>query len=143
MLDPEEVAELERLPSPLIASTRDGRIAYMNQAACDLLGWDPADCVGQPLTLLMPARMHRAHLAGIQRYMRTHESRLLGRPVRVPALRKDGREVEVELLLRMFRRPDGSDLVVAALRDVVTDADVGRDVLRLETRLQRRAYELV
>lgn len=143
MLREEERALFEDFEGAIVASDATSCIAYMNGAAAALFRRDPAGLVGQPLTVLMPRRMHEAHRAGFRRYLATHRSRLLGRPVRVPALRGDGTQIEIELMLRMFRRPDGTDLIVASLRDVTAGPPAGRDVLELETRLQRRTYELI
>lgn len=142
MLPPAEAEVLERAGGAVVAAEATGRIAYFSTGAEAMFGRRAADVVGQPLTLLMPPRMHAAHRAGIQRYLRTHESRLLGRPVRVPALRADGTEFEVDLQLRMFRRPDGSDLIIAALQEARPGARPP-DLLEIESGLQRRAYDLV
>lgn len=143
MLFPHERALVDGLQGPVIAADAEGRIDHLNAAAEALFRWPPGALVGQPLTVLMPARMRDAHRQGFERWRRTGTSRLLGRPVRVPALRGDGTEVDIELTLRMFRRPDGSDLVVAVLREAALAGPPPKDVVELETRLQRRAYQLV
>src|SRR5205823_3247060 len=51
------------------------------------------------------------------RYFATHRARLIGRSVRLPAQRRDGFEVEIELTLSVLSG-DGRDLVVGVLRDL-------------------------
>lgn len=140
---PDEAALLESVEGPVVASDETGTIAYLNAPAQNLFGWLLDDVVGKPLTVLMPARMHTAHRAGIRRYLETRRSHLLGKAVRVPAVRSDGEEFEIELTLRMFRRPDGSDLIVALVHKVAPGEPAKPNVLQLETQLMRRAYELV
>jgi len=107
---------LDTFPDSVVAADREGRIRYANAAVEGLLGWRAADLAGAPLTSLMPQRMHAKHLAGFEKYLSSGTSRLEGRAVRVPALRRDGTEVEVELTLTF---PGGTDaLVVASLRDL-------------------------
>ena len=74
--------------------------------------------------------------------MRTGESRLQGGTVRVPARRRDGTEQEIDLTIRVFRRPDGSKLVSAGLSVApLGKAPPGLKVI--EDALTRRLYELV
>lgn len=140
-MDPEEARILDEAPGALIASDDEGRIAHANAAARALFKW-PRDPVGMPLTDLMPARMRSRHLAGFDRYKATHESRLLGRPVRVPALLASGEELEIELTLRTFHRPDSSYLTIADVRHALASPSAP-DLVVLESKFERRMYELV
>ena len=143
MLPKEEAMLLDEVGLSLIATTPEGRIAYVSPKAAALLGWLPEECEGLGLPMLMPARMRQRHQEGFHRYQTTHQSRLMGKTVRVPALRKDGREIEIDLTLRMFRRPDGTELIVANLEPAADSERVSQGVIELETRLQRRAYMLI
>ncbi|HWB70739.1 MAG TPA: PAS domain S-box protein, partial [Egibacteraceae bacterium] len=116
---------LEALTDAVVAADEWNRIVYANRAAEALLGWQADELTGRPLTAIMPPRLREAHLAGFSRWVATHESRIMGRPLRVPALRRDGTEVDIELNLGSVRLADGADLVVASLRDL-------RDRLELE-----------
>lgn len=127
----------------IVSADAAGRIQLMNRAAEALLGWSSADAEGKPLTILMPPRMRARHEAGIHRYVRTHESRLLGKPVRVPAMRRDGSEIDVDLTLRVFRRPDGTELVVGTMVPASASAGTPPGLIEIETKLQKRAYQLI
>ncbi|MCA1829215.1 MAG: GAF domain-containing protein [Myxococcales bacterium] len=109
---------LDALADGVIITGRAGRVAYANRAAEKLFAWGRGELVGQPLTVLMPPRMHPLHQSGFNRYMATGEQRIMGRPVRVAAQRKDGGEFEVELTLSTFPGPANEKLVVAAIRDL-------------------------
>ena len=79
-----------------IVTVRDnGLISFATPAACHLSGWD-ASLVGMPWTAIIPHRLQGRHHAGFDRYVRTGESRLAGSTVRVPALRSDGAEQEID-----------------------------------------------
>ena len=143
MTSEEERALLSAFPGAIIASDASGRIVFLNPAAERLLGWPTEAAAGRPLSILMPVRMRARHEAGIRRYLETHESRLLGKPVRVPALRMDGTELDVDLMLRLFRRPDGSDFIVATMGAADAEAPAPAGLIELETKLQKRMYQLV
>jgi PAS domain S-box-containing protein len=108
---------LDVLNDPVLASDEDGRIHYVNAAAERLLGWPAHELIGKPLTTIMPPRLRAAHEAGFRRYMTTHRARIIGRPIRVPALHRDGFEIEVELTLSALPGPGGTP-VIAVLRDL-------------------------
>jgi PAS domain S-box-containing protein len=105
---------LDALADAVVVADRAGKIVHLNPAAEDLLGWRAGEVVARPLTILMPARLQAAHLAAFDRYVTTGTSRIMGRPIRVAALHKDGRELDIDLTLSEL--PTG--LIVAAMRDL-------------------------
>ena len=109
---------LDQLHDAVVVADDQNHIAYVNAATEALLGWPTGGLVGQRLTAIIPERLHEAHVSGYTRYQVTGQPRLLGRPVRVPALRHDGSEVDVELLIE--RLPEaGRQMFVALLHPVV------------------------
>lgn len=118
-------AVLRSFPDAAIASDITGRISYANVTAERLLGWPVADLVGKPLASIIPPRLRAAHQAGFERFVSTRIPMLMGRTVRVPALRVDGREVEVDLTLTCVPIA-GGEMFVASLREV-------REPVALET----------
>ncbi|MCU1282937.1 MAG: putative Hybrid sensor histidine kinase, partial [bacterium] len=122
-------AAYDGLADAIIATDDGGRVVYANPAAHALLGWPPAQLIGRPLTDLMPPRMRPAHHAGFHRYMSTGQAHLMGRPVRVPALRHDGVEIDVELTLSPLPVAGGGARVVASLRDLRDRVELERQVL--------------
>ncbi len=106
---------LDRLHGAVVVADDQNTIAYVNAATEQLLGWSTGTLVGQRLTALIPERLHEAHLAGYTRYQVTRRPRLIGKPVLVPARRRDGSEVEVELTLDAFSPEGGRQMFVALL----------------------------
>lgn len=139
-MDATELDLLDTIEGPLVAVSDDGLIAHANAGALDLLGYD--DLVGRPLLTIIPARLRLRHQEGFLRYLSTGESRLQGSTVRVPALLADSSEQMVDLTIRVYRRPDGTKLAVAAM----TASPLGKPPpgLRvLEDALAKRLYELI
>jgi PAS domain S-box-containing protein len=116
------------LPDAVIAADEHGTISFANVAATRLLGWTTDELVGQPLTKIMPPRMHAAHEAGLRRYTSTHHSRIMGRPIRVPALRRDGTEVDIELTLGSARTAEGQEIIIGTLRDLSDRVELERQL---------------
>jgi two-component system CheB/CheR fusion protein len=108
---------LEGFTEAVVAATRHGQIVYLNHAAERLLGWSAEALIGLPLTALMPTPLHAAQNEVFARAMATREAHLLGRPVRIPAQRRDGTEIDVELCLSTMPGDNGEELLIASLRD--------------------------
>jgi PAS domain S-box-containing protein len=126
-------AVLDSLADAIVVGDLEDRIVHVNPAAERLLGWTCHEARGESLKILMPARMHDAHDRGFRRFVATGEGRILGRAVRVPALRKDGTEIEIELALSTFRFGDGPTSIIATIRDLA-------DRVELERHLQISKY---
>lgn len=138
MLSPAESDLLVAERDAVVAVDGDGTLVFANAAALVLLGH--TDLLGRPLETIIPDRLRAAHRVGFARYRDTGRSRLRGRTLRVPALRGDGTECEVDLTLRFFRRPDETLLAVGALRrEQVGAPPVG--LVRIEEVLRARDYQ--
>ena len=111
----------------VVAEVATGQVTLWNPAAARLFGWSAAEMEGKSLEVIIPPRFQERHRAGMERYRRTGHGNIIdaGSPVLVPAVRRDGSEIEVELMLS----PIGEDHVVAILRDV-TDRQRREEELR-------------
>lgn len=107
----------EGAPDAIVEMGDDGRISFFNRAAERLFGYAKDEVLGQDVAMLMPKPMRPIHTQARERYFRTGESRLKGRTLELPALRKDGQEIVVELTLSYAEGPQGRR-VTAILRDV-------------------------
>lgn len=107
-----EVSEQE-----FIAVDDTDQIVAVGQDVCDLLGYqEPNQLVGRRLVAIIPHRYHQAHLAGFTLHLSTGRSPLLDRPVIVPALRRDGTEISVELVVEARQISAGRRLFIAHMR---------------------------
>ena len=96
----------DEMPWTLVAD-QDNRIQFAGEEAAALLGWSPEALAGRRVTTLVPAELREAHLVGFTRYQLTRAPVLMGRPVAVEAMRRDGTTVAVTLLLRELPTRDG------------------------------------
>ncbi|HET7488100.1 MAG TPA: SpoIIE family protein phosphatase [Acidimicrobiales bacterium] len=108
---------VDDLAEAVVAADAHGTFSFVNRAAERLLGRKRQELLGQPLTEVIPERFRKRHLDGFHRYLATGTGGLFGKPVRLPALRGDGTEVPVELLLSDLE-VGGARALVGFLRDV-------------------------
>jgi PAS domain S-box-containing protein len=103
----------------LIASDEGSQILAISPEAAALLGYDdPTELLGKRIVAIIPERYRQAHVAGFTMYLLVGRRALIGRPVLVPALRRDGSEVDVEMQVDEHRVGEGRSLVVAEIRPV-------------------------
>ena len=62
---------LETAHDAVIRMDDNGTIQFANPATTRIFGYDPAELVGQPLTVLMPEFMRELHDRGFRRYLAT------------------------------------------------------------------------
>jgi PAS domain S-box-containing protein len=110
---------VRRSPGATVAADDEGRMLAVSPHALEILRYDDAaDLVGRRLVQLIPERYRQAHLAGFTMHLLTGRAPLIGHAVVVPALRRDGSEVEVELTIGVHRSADGRSVFVADLAEV-------------------------
>jgi PAS domain S-box-containing protein len=102
----------------VLAADDSNQILAASRAALDILGYDDADAlVGKRIVSIIPERFRQAHIAGFTMYSLNGRDPLLGRPVVVPALRRDGTETMVELVINSQPAANGHEVFVALLRE--------------------------
>ena len=125
---------LETALDAVVAIRTDGTVAAWNNLAEQIFGWREDQVVGAPLVdLIIPARHREAHCAGLARYIRTGEAKILNRRIEISAVDRAGREFPVELSITTSSF-DGEILFVGFLRDITARREA-------EARLQRQARE--
>lgn len=108
----------ESVNDAVISADGQSRILFWNSAAERVFGWSEEEALGRPLTMLMPERYRRAHLAGMSRLTETGEARVLGRAtVELEGLHRDGYEFPVELSLGSWHS-EGHVFYTGVVRDI-------------------------
>jgi diguanylate cyclase (GGDEF)-like protein/PAS domain S-box-containing protein len=116
----------------VVCATGDGTITFWNRGAENLFGYSPGEAVGRRLDIIIPAQLQAAHRFGMLRVQQGGEPKLVGRSVEVPARRKDGSQISIEMSLALWR--DGEELVAGA---IIRDVSERR---RTEERLKELAH---
>ncbi|GAA2894858.1 ATP-binding protein [Streptomyces mexicanus] len=120
-------SRLQASSTPTIAADDGNRIIAANPAASELLGWRPGELVGRRITVIVPEHLRERHVAAFTSLLLTGQSHILGRPVTVPALHRDGSLVEIGLLIQTQEASDGRSVFVARLSEPERqDRDVHR-----------------
>lgn len=120
---PDQQDELERLMMEgnmcaRVVMNEAGIVTAFNQTAEELLGYRKSEIIGASMSeLIMPERHRKVHAHGLQRFLASGESRIIGRRVEIDALHKDGFEIPVELTVNAAMTSKGY-LFAAEIRDL-------------------------
>lgn len=123
----------------VVADARTGRIVLWNPAASKIFGYSRTEALGLFVEVLIPQHLRERHRVGLARYRESGTGRYLGSdtPLDLPALRKGGEEIRVELSLSAIgpveHEPQGGHYALAIIRDVT-------ERKRMEERLAYLAY---
>ncbi|MEP6957809.1 MAG: PAS domain S-box protein [Nitrospirota bacterium] len=90
---------VQTAPDGIVLANGEGKIVSWNSAAERLFGYTEREILGQPLTIIMPARYREDHQRRLEGFKATGQSPLTGRTVEFHGLRKDGSEFPIEVSL--------------------------------------------
>jgi two-component system NtrC family sensor kinase len=111
-------AILEASADAIVSMDQEGKIVEFNRAAEDMFGYRRADVIGKSMAgLLIPPALRDRHRQGLERYLATGESHILGKRVELTAMRADGTEFPIELTVTRILA-EGPQAFSASIHDL-------------------------
>ena len=108
---------VETASDAVISLDESGAILLANPATTRVFGYDPAELIGKPLTILMPELLRKLHEAGFKRYLATGQRHINWQGTELIGLRKNGKEFPVEVSFGELIK-DGHRIFTGFLRDI-------------------------
>jgi PAS domain S-box-containing protein len=108
---------VEAAPTATVMVTPDGQIALVNAAAERLFRYSRSELLDRPVEMLLPERYRQNHSVLRSKFFTGPQWRSVGADRDLFALRKDGREVAVEIGLSPVETRDGT-MALSAIVDV-------------------------
>jgi diguanylate cyclase (GGDEF)-like protein/PAS domain S-box-containing protein len=102
----------------IIMIDENGDVNYWNKAAEKMFGYTAGEIKGRNLHYtLAPKRFHQAHRDAFSRFQATGKGTAVGQTLALAALRKDGREIPVELSMSAVKVKDRWN-AIGIMRDI-------------------------
>ena len=126
----------------IVAEARSQQIVLWNPTAAKIFGYSTSEALELRIEALVPEHLKAAHRAGIARYAETGHGTYIDSdvPLELPALRKSGEEIYVELSLSPIEpasEADGDErFVMAIVRDVTERKRAGEALKENEERFR-------
>jgi PAS domain S-box-containing protein len=108
---------VETAPDAVISIDEGGAILFANPSTARIFGYDPAELIGKPLTVLMPEFLRKLHEEGFRRYLATGQRHINWQGTELTAVRKNGQEFPVEISFGELSR-DGHKVFTGFIRDI-------------------------
>ncbi|MBS1806068.1 MAG: sigma 54-interacting transcriptional regulator [Acidobacteria bacterium] len=115
-------------PDAVVVTDASGKIRAANPRAAELFGYTPDELTGKSIDDLVPERFRRHHPSHRENYHAHPRARQMGAALNLYALRKDGSEFPVDIMLKPLRTPNGT-AVLSIIRDV-TEQREAQDLVR-------------
>jgi PAS domain S-box-containing protein len=109
-------ALVHEAPDAVVVVDQTGKLVYVNNRACELFGYDPAELVGKPVEVLLPEDVRGPHVEMRKGYMAAPTRRPMGTGRNLRAKRGDGRTFPVDVSLSPLDTAEGR-VVTAFVRD--------------------------
>lgn len=126
---------LEAASDAIVSIDRTGRIIWINPATETMFGYTSQELLGRNVNLLMPSPYREQHTQYIERYLTTHEPRIIGIGRELLAQRKNGQTFPVGLKVNVV---DHKELFIGIIRDISRKKELENEVVNAAADEQRR-----
>jgi len=130
---------VETATDAVVSMNESGAILLANPATARIFGYDPAELIGKPLTVLMPEIMRKLHEAGFRQYLATGQRHLNWQGTELTARRKNGQEFPVEVSFGEMTS-NGHRVFTGFIRDI-SEKKRAEDELRKQKEVFQKIFE--
>lgn len=126
----------------IVTSNEKSEVIEWNPAAEHIFGYSRSEVLGRPMEeLIIPLPLRSRHRKGMEHYLATGETRVLGRRIEITAMRKGGQEFPVELAISRLAL-EGPAIFTAHVRDITERKQTEAALREAQEQLKQHATNL-
>ena len=112
---------INNAPDAVIVINEKSIITLWNPKTEEIFGWKADEVLGLHLTdIIVPTQYRQAHQEGMNRFLKTGETRILNKTLELAALNKEGKEFPISITISQATQ-QGNKLFIAFLRDITLE----------------------
>ena len=127
---------LESAPDAMIIIDEQGKMAIVNAQAEEMFGYARRDLLGQSIEMLLPDRLHEAHIGHRNQFQDSPKLRPMGVGLPLLAKRRDNSEFPVEISLSPVQSNAGR-FVSSVIRDVTERKRLEDEIIAAQQAAER------
>lgn len=108
---------IETANDAVVCIDESGAILLANPATIRVFGYEPAELIGKPVTVLMPEFLRKAHQEGFRRYLTTGQRHMNWQGTDFTGLHKNGQQFPIEVSFGEVAA-DGHRIFAGFVRDI-------------------------
>ena len=128
-------------PDAVIVMDSKGIVTKWNPQAEHLLGWKEEEVKGKLLgDLIIPEEFREAHQKGVNRFLKTGESKIIGQTIDLWAIKKDLSSIDVSLRISPLLL-EGKQFFIGFVRDITEKKEIENKLKTFNEELSRKVEE--
>ena len=134
-------AIFDNAPDAVVVIDSMGLITRWNAESENLFGWKAEEVLGRSLSdIIIPPQFREAHRKGLDRFLNTGESTILGRTIDLWAIKKDLSEVDISLRISPLLL-DQKHFFIGFIRDITERKQIEDRLKTFNEELSRKVEE--
>jgi diguanylate cyclase (GGDEF)-like protein/PAS domain S-box-containing protein len=133
---------IESSQEAFLCIDRTGLIRDWNHQAELTFGWSKDEAIGRPVEdLIIPERLRQLHRRGLALYLKTGKASIIDRRIELPARRRDGTELQMEMTISVIR--DGDDIEFSCFMHDIDDRKRSERALQRQEETLRKIMDTI
>jgi PAS domain S-box-containing protein len=128
---------IETAQDAIISIDENEIISVWNSAAEKIFGYLKHEIIGQSITTIIPERYREQHEEGLQRFLKTGETRIMDKIVEVHGITNEGIEIPIGMSLSFQKNEEGLCSFTAIIRDITERKKREDEIQRLSCAVEQ------
>ena len=126
----------------IIVLSSKGIVQEFSPAAEKIFGYGAREIIGENISLIMPEPTRSAHDRYIARYLKTGKARILGAPLEITGLRKNGEHFPISISISEARVGE-EILFTGIIRDISKQKEAEKELQKLSSAVEQSPVSVI